>query len=83
MAGTGGYRPGAGRPKGSVNSESIKLQERALASGHAPLDILLDMMRWYYDKVQRLMKPETSALEAVDMCWGRAAIVALGRSSIS
>jgi hypothetical protein len=65
MAGTGGYRPGAGRPKGSVNSQSVKLQERALASGHAPLDVLLAMMRWYYDKVQRLLKPQISALEAV------------------
>jgi hypothetical protein len=34
--GSGGPRPGGGRPKGSVNSESIKLQERALASGYAP-----------------------------------------------
>jgi len=57
MAGTGGYRPGSGRPKGSVNSESIKLQERALASGFAPLDVLLGMMRWYYEKAGRLLDP--------------------------
>jgi hypothetical protein len=66
MAGTGGYRPGAGRPKGSVNSQSIKLQERALASGYAPLDVLLGMMRWYYEKAERLLRPTTSALGAVE-----------------
>jgi hypothetical protein len=66
MAGTGGYRPGAGRPKGSVNSQSVKLQERALASGYAPLDVLLGMMRWYYEKAERLLRPTTSALGAVE-----------------
>jgi hypothetical protein len=66
MAGTGGYRPGAGRPKGSVNSQSVKLQERALASGYAPLDVLLGMMRWYYEKAERLLRPTTSALQAVE-----------------
>jgi hypothetical protein len=54
--GSGGPR-GGGRPKGSVNSESIKLQERALASGYAPLDVLLGMMRWYYEKAQKLLNP--------------------------
>jgi hypothetical protein len=57
--GSGGPRPGGGRPKGSVNSESIKLQERALASGYAPLDVLLGMMRWYYQKAERLLRTPT------------------------
>jgi hypothetical protein len=67
--GSGGPR-GGGRPKGSVNSESIKLQERALASGFAPLDVLLGMMRYYYDRAQKLLKPQTSALEAVEHVLG-------------
>jgi hypothetical protein len=69
MAGTGGYRPGAGRPKGSVNSQSVKLQERALAFGQAPLDILLDLMRYYYERAQTLLKKDLNnpANEQVDI----------------
>jgi hypothetical protein len=68
--GSGGPR-GGGRPKGSVNSESIKLQERALASGFAPLDVLLGMMRYYYERAQKLLGPSTTALEAVEQVLGQ------------
>jgi hypothetical protein len=70
MAGTGGARAGAGRPKGVVNSESVKLQERALASGYAPLDVLLGMMRYYYERAQKLLQPQISALEVVEHVLG-------------
>jgi hypothetical protein len=63
MAGTGGARPGAGRPKGTVNSESVKLQERALASGYAPLDVLLSMMRYYYERAEKLLNPPAQEIE--------------------
>jgi hypothetical protein len=63
MAGTGGARPGAGRPKGVVNSESVKLQERALASGYAPLDVLLSMMRYYYERAEKLLNPPAQEIE--------------------
>jgi hypothetical protein len=71
MAGTGGARPGSGRPKGVVNSESVKLQERALALGRAPLDVLLGMMHYYYERAERLLRPTKSALEAVENVLGQ------------
>lgn len=42
--GHGGSRPGAGRPKGSVNRRTRELQERVEASGLSPLDYMLSVM---------------------------------------
>ena len=44
----GGYRPGAGRPKGSKNQRTVLLEEgaqKAAEGGLAPLDHLLAVMR--------------------------------------
>ena len=62
--GSGGPR-GGGRPKGTVNSESIKLQERALASGFAPLDVLLGMMRYYYELAERVLHPAEGVAQRI------------------
>jgi hypothetical protein len=55
MAGTGGYRPGAGRPKGAVNKRTIAMQEKVTFSGHAPLDVLIGAMRYYYERAQAFL----------------------------
>jgi len=44
-AGSGGRRPGAGRPKGSVCKASAAHQVRVAASGLTPLDFMLNLMR--------------------------------------
>lgn len=41
----GGARPGAGRPKGSVNRVTEEAIEQAKAGGEMPLDFLLRIMR--------------------------------------
>lgn len=47
MAGKGGKRPGAGRPKGSRNARTkavIKLVDRALKADATPLEVMLKAM---------------------------------------
>lgn len=41
----GGYRPGAGRPKGAINKVSKEERERHAAEGELPLDYMLRIMR--------------------------------------
>ena len=42
---SGGFRPGAGRKKGSVSKMSEGARAIALAGGQSPLDYLLSVMR--------------------------------------
>jgi hypothetical protein len=49
----GGYRPGAGRKKGSVTkniSEMAQIREEARVSGMTPLQVLLHIMRIYFQQ---------------------------------
>lgn len=45
MAGTGGYRPGAGRKKGGRNTLTQKMIEAASLTGLLPHQILLEISR--------------------------------------
>lgn len=45
MAGLGGKRLGAGRPKGARNKATTAREKRISASGKTPLDFLVDRMR--------------------------------------
>ena len=42
---SGGYRIGAGRPKGSINLKSIELITNASNAGMTPMEYMLDVMR--------------------------------------
>jgi hypothetical protein len=46
----GGFRPGAGRPKGARNKKTVELQRCVEATGKTPLDVMLDAMREAYRK---------------------------------
>lgn len=41
----GGKRPGAGRPKGSKNTKTREIAEKAAAEGITPLEYMLEVMR--------------------------------------
>jgi hypothetical protein len=45
IRGRGGYRPGAGRPKGAVNKVTKEERERIASEGILPLDYMLKIMR--------------------------------------
>jgi hypothetical protein len=45
MTGKGGFRPGAGRPKGAINKVTEKAREEAERTGITPLQFLLNTMR--------------------------------------
>ena len=45
MARTGGARPGAGRPKGSVHRRSVNAVAKAMAGGISPVEYMLGIMR--------------------------------------
>ena len=40
----GGPQPGGGRPKGSLNKRTKEIQEKALAGGSTPLEVMLQAM---------------------------------------
>jgi hypothetical protein len=49
----GGYRPNAGRKKGSVNAATLRRREiadQALTNGVTPLDVMLTTMRALWDE---------------------------------
>lgn len=48
MAGLGGARPGAGRPKGSKVTRTQELTTKALAGGVTPMEVLLGDMRLFH-----------------------------------
>ncbi len=45
MANVGGARPGAGRPKGSVNKRSVETLAAAAAEGITPVEYMLKVLR--------------------------------------
>jgi hypothetical protein len=53
----GGPRPGAGRPRGSVNRRTIDVANRALEAGITPLEVILQAMREHYDAAMKAKKP--------------------------
>jgi hypothetical protein len=69
MAGKGGKREGAGRPKGS-RSERVSLQvAHMLLHGEAPLSVLLKVMRYYgkvFDKLSDKFDPAKSLPEGAE-----------------
>lgn len=46
----GGRREGAGRPSGAVTKRTREIAERAIATGKAPLEVMLENMR-HFQKV--------------------------------
>lgn len=50
--GSGGVRPGAGRPPGAVNKASAKRQEQIAASGATPLEVTIEVMRYHFSIAQ-------------------------------
>lgn len=54
MAGVGGKRAGAGRPKGSASKKTREIADAAAKAGITPLEVILEAMRELYssgDKV--------------------------------
>jgi hypothetical protein len=47
---SGGRRPGAGRPKGSVTKKTQDIAAQALADGVSPLEVMLIAMRRSFDQ---------------------------------
>lgn len=45
MAGRGGKRPGAGRPKGSANRKTQEIANKAADEGITPLEYMIEVMR--------------------------------------
>jgi hypothetical protein len=50
MAGTGGKREGAGRPKGAAHKRNQEVLEKALSVGITPLEVMLMAMKDALDK---------------------------------
>ena len=48
----GGERPGAGRPKRSVNRATAERETRIRESGPVPLDVMIEAMRWHHDRAK-------------------------------
>jgi hypothetical protein len=47
-------KAGPGRPKGSVNKATKDIREKAAKTGVMPVDILLDIARFHYQKALKL-----------------------------
>ena len=56
MAGRGGKRPSAGRPKGSNNTRTREIADKAAAEGIAPLEVKLKRMRDLWRKIDDALK---------------------------
>ena len=69
MAATGGARPGAGRPKGSLSRRSKEQIEKA-EKGLTPLEYMLSIMR---DIKQPQLRREAMATAAAPYCHHRLA----------
>jgi len=73
MAGSGGARPGAGRPAGSVSRRSIEVIDQALSQGETPLEYLLNVMRdgetdqkrrdWAAERLAPFIHPRPAPME--------------------
>ena len=58
MAGRGGKRPGAGRPKGSKNTKTREIADKAAAEGITPLEVMLTRMRALWAKTDEASKDQ-------------------------
>ena len=77
----GGYRPGAGRPKGARSKRTQLLEEaslKAAAGGIMPLDFILNIMR---DEEQAMERRIEAAKVAIGYCHPRLASVYQTESS--
>lgn len=73
MARTGGARPGAGRPKGSVQRRSVDAVAKAVAEGISPVEYMLGIMRngeadpkeraWAAEKAAPYVHPRPAPME--------------------
>lgn len=64
----GGARPGAGRPKGSINRNAKTLRVKAEKTGDLPADILLDVARYHHKRALELRASRMGpALATLDM----------------
>jgi hypothetical protein len=60
----GGARRGAGRPKGSASKKTLEIANRAAKEGITPLEVMLDVMRTYYEEGNREACLEAAAKAA-------------------
>jgi hypothetical protein len=67
MAGTGGKREGAGRPKGVGHKRNQEVLEKALSVGITPLEVMLMAMKDSYDKGE-LKEASNFAKDAAPYC---------------
>lgn len=54
-----GAKPGAGRPPGSLSARTKFIRavsDNAIRAGVTPLEVMLDNMRWYYQKAGDLLQ---------------------------
>lgn len=73
MGRTGGARPGAGRPKGSVSRRSVDAVAKAMAEGISPVEYMLGIMRdvdadqkeraWAAEKAAPYVHPRPAPME--------------------
>lgn len=56
MAGKGGYMPGGGRPKGSLNKKTQELIVKATEAGITPIEVLLHDMRYFHNLGENKMR---------------------------
>jgi len=68
MAGHGGARPGAGRPRGSVNIRSSEIIKKIEESGMTPLDFLVSV---YQDPQASRTERLQAARAAAPFCHAR------------
>src|SRR5215211_5099140 len=64
----GGFRPGAGRPRGSRNRRSVEVIERASEGGELPLQFMLRIMR---DARVDVRRRDAMALASAPFCHAR------------
>lgn len=59
----GGARPGAGRKKNTPNKATAERRAKAEAGGKMPLEVLLEDMRYHYQRVEDAISAEAPAKE--------------------
>lgn len=53
MAGTGGKRTGAGRPRGALSRKTLEIAAKAVEKGITPLEVMLETMRDYWGQGEK------------------------------